>query len=285
MSAPPFTYFGSKQTMAAKIGHLLPEHNHYVEPFGGSLAVLLAKQPSRMETVNDLDADLQTFWKVLRDQSDELQRVCALTPHSRAEQGLAQEWIAAAIPDRSPVSDLERARRVWVCLTQGRGGQLRPTGWRHYEGSAGSSFGMPGYLAGYVSRMGPAVARLAHVSLECRPALELIRCFGDHDDVCLYIDPPYVGSTRVSGGYRHEMRSDDEHRELAAALVACDASVVLSGYPSPLYDELYAGWHRLDMAASTGQGGTWANRTEVLWSNRPLGDQPHLFDDLSGVAS
>lgn len=277
MSAPPFTYFGSKQTLASRFARLLPAHAHYVEPFGGSLAVLLAKVPSQMETVNDLDLGLMTFWRVLRDQPDELQRVCALTPHSRAEHQAAY--------DRAGCSDLETARRVWVCLTQGRGGQLRPTGWRHYEGPAGSSFGMPGYLAGYVTRMGPAVARLAHVSLECRPALELIRCFGDHPDVCLYVDPPYVGSTRVSGGYRHEMRSDDEHRELAGALLPCRASVVLSGYPSPLYDELYAGWHRRDMAASTGQGGTWANRTEVLWSNRPLGDQPGLFDELEGATA
>lgn len=277
MSAPPFTYFGSKQTLAPLIARLLPRHDHYVEPFAGSLAVLLAKSPSRMETVNDLDQDLITFWRVLRDQPDELIRVCSLTPHSRAEHRAAY--------DRDGCGDVERARRVWVCLTQGRGGQLRPTGWRHYEGSTGSSFGMPGYLASYVARMGPAVARLAHVSLECRPALELIRCFGDHPDVCLYVDPPYLGSSRVSGGYQHEMRGEGEHRELAEALTACKAAVVLSGYPSPLYDDLYAGWHRRDMAASTGQGGTWANRTEVLWSNRPLGDQPGLFDELDGVAS
>ncbi|MCA1670926.1 MAG: hypothetical protein LC799_01530, partial [Actinobacteria bacterium] len=55
VTAPPFTYLGSKVTLAAAIACLLPPHEHYVEPYGGSLAVLLAKRPSRMETVNDLD--------------------------------------------------------------------------------------------------------------------------------------------------------------------------------------------------------------------------------------
>ena len=52
---PPFTYFGGKLTLAERIAALLPPHQHYVEPFAGSLAVLLAKPPSPMETVNDLD--------------------------------------------------------------------------------------------------------------------------------------------------------------------------------------------------------------------------------------
>lgn len=273
MSAPPFTYLGGKGTLAPLIARLLPRHDHYVEPFAGSLAVLLAKAPSRMETVNDLDGDLMTFWRVLRDRPDDLHRACALTPHSRAEY--------AACADRpDDLDDLERARRVWVDLTQGRGGQLTRTGWRHYLDPAGSSAGMPGYLAGYVGRMASATARLQRVSLECRPALDLIGAFSPHPAVCLYVDPPYLGSLRVGGVYRHEMRAVEQHRELAEALNACTASVVLSGYPSPLYDELYAGWHRRDMAASTGQGGTWANRTEVLWSNRPLGDQGSLFDEL-----
>ena len=79
----PVPYFGSKQRIAHWITSLLPDHDHYVEPFAGSLSVLLAKAPSRRETVNDLDAELMTFWRVLRDQPAELLRACMLTPHSR----------------------------------------------------------------------------------------------------------------------------------------------------------------------------------------------------------
>jgi DNA adenine methylase len=277
---PPILYFGGKITLGPVIASLLPEHEHYVEPYAGSLAVLLAKEPSPHETVNDLDGALMMFWRVLRDQPDALERACALTPHARGEFEVARNLTDAP-------NDLELARRVWVLLTQGRAARLTRTGWRHYCDPVQSSVGMPGYLAGYVQRIAPAAARLANVSLENRPALDVIRKYGAVPQVLLYVDPPYLGSTRGDGdAYRVEMRTEAEHRELAEALRDCRATVVLSGYPSPLYDEeLYPDWHRRTFDASTGQGGTWANRTEVLWSNRPLADnQPTLWDHAEEVA-
>lgn len=263
---PPTPYFGGKGTLAPWIVSLLPEHGHYVEPYCGSLAVLLAKPPSRMETVNDLDHALMVFWRVLRERPDDLARVCALTPHSRAEFEAAYE--------ETGCDDLELARRIWVRLTQSRSGTLRRSGWRHYV-APGQCISMPDYLDGYRDRLAPVAERLMKVSLESRPALEVIASYGSRPDVLLYVDPPYVGSTRGWGNnYRVEMKTEAEHRELAAALWDCSAAVVLSGYPSPLYDELYEGWHREQLGASTGNGRSGEqDRVEVLWSNRPLGSQ------------
>lgn len=267
---PPVPYFGSKNRIASWIASLLPEHGHYVEPFAGGLSVLLAKRPSPMETVNDLDGELMTFWRVLRDRPSELIRAAALTPHSRAE--LTATW--------EPTSDdLELARRIWCRLAQGRSGTLRNTGWRHYIDPAGSATSMPGYMAAYVDRLAAAAERLSEVSLECLSALTLIGKYGAQDDVLLYVDPPYLGSTRGWGrNYRHEMKNDDEHRELAAALADCRAAVVLSGYDSPLYAELYGGWHRYTQQTMTGNARQAKGRTEVLWSNRPLAGRLELFE-------
>lgn len=269
---PPFPYFGGKGILAPKIAALLPRHGHYVEPYSGSLAVLLAKRVSPMETVNDLDRALVTFWKVLRERPGDLARACALTPHSLAEFEDAEDV------DASAGDEVEQARRVWVRLSQGRAGTLCSTGWRHFVDPSGSSFGMPAYLDAYVSRIAAAAGRLHRVSLECRPALEVIAWYGRSPDVLLYCDPPYLRSTRSSGAYRHEMTEQD-HRDLAAALGECKASVILSGYPSELYDrELYAGWYRTAFTSGTGQNAeSWGNRTEVLWSNRPF-SQATLFD-------
>ena len=266
---PPFIYFGGKVNVAKQIVPLLPEHEHYIEPYCGSLAVLLAKSPSRMETVNDLDGRLVAFWRVLRDRPADLERVCVLTPHSRAEYQAAYEDAG---------DELERARRVWVVLTQGRGGAARHTGWRFFQDPNGSRISMPSYVSGYVSRIAPDARRLVGVSLECRPALEMVAAYGQHPGNLLYVDPPYLGSVRPGSEYRHEMRGDEEHRELLENLLGCRASVVLSGYASPLYDDLLCTWSRREIAARTGNGsGGSQARTEVVWSNRPF-PQGHLFD-------
>lgn len=281
MTMPPFAYFGGKVRAADKIVPLLPPHCHYVEPFAGSLAVLLAKPRSRMETVNDLDKNLMTFWRVLRERPEDLALAMALTPHSRAEH------LDAYRLDDLDGDDVERARRVWVLLSQGRGGSMRRTGWRFYRNPGASTYAMPDYLEAYVRRVPPCADRIAGVSLECRDALDVIADYGQHPDVLLYVDPPYLGTTR-SANYAHEMLTEDEHRALAAALTGCRASVVLSGYSSPLYDgDLYADWHRVEFAAWTGNGirdgrtKVDGERTEVLWSNRPLA----VADDLFGASA
>ncbi|QLQ11734.1 MAG: DNA adenine methylase [Nocardioidaceae bacterium] len=263
--------------MANRVVSMLPPHGHYVEPYAGGLAVLLAKPVSRMETVNDIDGDLMFFWKMLRDRPVDLARVCALTPHSRAEHSLSR--------DRDHTDDLERARRIWVALSQSRGGQLTPTGWRHHIAPSGSSVGMPGYLDGYVKRIAPAAARLKHVSLESRPAIEVIAAYGRDADTLLYVDPPYLGATRgATHAYQHEMRDPAQHTELAEALKRCKGPVVLSGYPSSLYDELYSDWYHICLPAFTGQGNQSPTargaRVEILWSNRPLNKMLSLLDKM-----
>lgn len=266
----PFSYFGGKSRIADQIVAALPPHRGYVEPFAGSCAVLFAKPRARIETVNDLDRELVTFWRVLRDRSDELIRACALTPHSRDEY--------EASKDRPvDLDELEIARRVWVKLSQGRTGTLKKTGWKHYVDPHGSSISMASYLEAYVDRMAVVAERLAGVGLEARPALELIAAYGQHADNCLYVDPPYLGTTRSGTNYAHEMHQPGDHVALAEALHECKSSVVLSGYDSPLYEELYAGWHVTRIDTFSGQGNTHSGRTEVLWSNRV--PEPTLFSD------
>ena len=261
MLKPPVPYYGSKATLAPQIVSTFPEqHVRYVEPFAGSLAVLLAKPASKHEIVNDLDSRLMVFWRVLRDRPEELARVCLLTPHSRQERRLGIH-----IPDTA--DELEIARLVWSALVQGRSGTLINTGWRH-DLRVESSHRMSRTLRQYAARIERVAERIRDVSLECRPAIEIVEKYGGDEKTLLYLDPPYVGSTRRRN-YRIEMCGDAAHRELAEALHSCRATVVLSGYHSDLYDELYADWFRVEMQARTEQGAVQGNtRLEVLWSNR-----------------
>lgn len=279
--APPFPYFGGKQRIAQRIVDLLPDHEHYVEPYCGGLSVLAAKRPSKLETVNDLDGDVMHFWRILRDRPEDLARVCAMTPHSRAEYQLSRI--------RTDLDDLERARRVWVALSQGRAGQLTSTGWRFYIDPDGTSMGMPGYLDAYVDRMAAMADRLHNVSLECKPALDVIRAYGANEQTLLYVDPPYLGTTRPgsASSYRQEMKGAAEHGELADVLHAAKAIVILSGYPSPEYYDWYCDWYHVDIESWTGQGNQGTRdgaRTEILWSNRPFDMHP-VLDFTDGASA
>lgn len=173
---------------------------------------------------------------------------------------------------------------MWVCLAQGRAGTLRRTGWRHYLDPTGSSSGMPAYLAGYVQRMAAVAERLQHVSLECRPALDLIRAFGPHPDVLLYVDPPYLQETRSSGAYQLEMCDETAHRELAAALLECRAGLLRTSSPHrPSLALTRLNPHR---ALRRGRGGdAWAQvqpRREVACAPRRNGRGKGRVPDAGG---
>ncbi|MGV9838028.1 DNA adenine methylase [Nocardia niigatensis] len=268
--ASPIQYYGGKARLSERIAAMLPAHSCYVEACAGSLAVLLAKAPVRMEIANDLDGLLMGFWKVVRDNPVELERVCAATPHARGEHRIALDLHD---PD---ISDLERARRVWVVLTQGRSGALRATGWRHARAAADGFCG-PARVRSYVERIAPVAERLRNVSLESRSAAEIVEAYGTGPRArrtLIYIDPPYPGNTRARN-YRIEALSEQTHIEIAAAARAADATVVVSGYACELYDQrLYPDWYRYELPAFTTQGDGPADRVEVLWSNRPLQTEP-----------
>lgn len=65
----PFTWFGGKSRVAARVWRALGDVDHYVEPFAGSLAVLLARPPEHagyLETANDADRYLANFWRAVQ---------------------------------------------------------------------------------------------------------------------------------------------------------------------------------------------------------------------------
>ena len=258
---PPFTYYGGKTSLAPTIARLLPTHKTYVEPFFGSGAVLFAKAPSVHEVVNDLDGAVVAFWRCLRDRLPELERACALTPYAR------DEWAAAELA--ADVEDLERARRFWVKVSQSFGHSVT-AGYAYAIGQNTSR--VQSVLSG-LGRFALAADRLSAVAVENTDALRLVGRF-DAPDVLFYIDPPYDMGVRVSSGdYRHEMDEAD-HEVMAERLVRSSAAVIVSGYGGSQCDSLYADWHRYEIDA------VHADRTEVLWSNRPLAaavPHPSLF--------
>lgn len=274
MSRAPFTYYGGKQGLAARIVSLMPPHRVYIEPFFGSGAVFFAKPKSAHEILNDVDDRIVSFFRVLRDRTDELTEACALTPYSRTE-------FARATEDTD--DELERARRFWVRVNQSFAKTARSnTGWSITTARTQST---PGSVFGRLGRFGECAARLAEATIENRDAVELLERFATTADTVVYADPPYLGATRSSraaaegysgGDYEVDMPSEADHRALADCLRALPAAVLLSGYPSDLYDDLYGDWHHIDVSTHAHSSNAARNdrgsRVERIWCNRPLGE-------------
>ncbi|MCV3212401.1 DNA adenine methylase [Plectonema radiosum NIES-515] len=110
-----FGWYGGKYSHLDWLLPLLPDTTHYCEAFGGSAAVLLNRQPAPVETYNDIDGELVNFFRVLRDRQEELIKAIGLTPFSREE-------FRQAISPELNLSDLERARRFFICARQVRTG-------------------------------------------------------------------------------------------------------------------------------------------------------------------
>jgi DNA adenine methylase len=182
------------------------------------------------------------------------------------------------------LDDLERARRVFARLNMTVGKTLRRS-----SGFA-AAFNTNGHdhahkFASLADHLQAAAERLRRVIIEHRPAVEVIAKYGAANAV-IYCDPPYLDSTRSAlakrrgADYAVEYASEAEHRELARALRSTPAAVLISSYPSPLYEDLYAGWwrieHLVDKPSSLTSGGRAARGVEVIWSNRPLRQQLRL---------
>lgn len=258
-----FGWYGGKFSHLHWLLPLLPECHHYCEPFAGSAAVLLNRKPSPVETYNDIDGEVANFFRVLRDKSDELIRLIALTPFSR------EEFHRAIEIDQTTLSDLERARLFYVRARQARTGlaQTATLGrWANCKRTSRS--GMSGVVSrwlGGVEALPDIAERLLRVQIENRPAVDVIELY-DNPDTLIYCDPPYLHSTRGDDkAYAFEM-DVDEHRQLARVLRRCKGMVAISGYRNQLMDELYNGWNRFDAPAKKTHS-VKELRQESVWLN------------------
>lgn len=258
-----FGWYGGKFAHLEWLLPLLPECRHYVEPFAGSAAVLLNREPSPLETYNDIDGEVTNFFRVLRNQTDRLLKRIALTPFSR------EEFYKAVQSSTGKVSDLERARRFFVRARQVRTGLAQTASLGRWANCKNTSRrGMSGVVSRWLGSVEslPAIAdRLLRVQIENRPADEVIRLYDDTDTL-FYCDPPYPWESRGdTRAYGFEF-SDDSHRRLAEQLGTIQGMAAVSGYRCDLMDTLYRDWRRIDATAKQCHSSK-GPRAEALWVN------------------
>ena len=265
--ATPFGYYGSKQRLASQMLRYLPEHHCWIELFGGSLALTMAKRPAPIEIVNDLDDEIVNVFEQLRNHSDELVRQIALTPYARVEHARS----------RSPLptdSGLERARKFLVQAMTSINGVVGG----HQGGfSVSNTYTREGREARvnrwrrYPERLAAVIDRLKDVRVEHQEAGKLLGQFADRPATAVYIDPPYLADR--ADGYRVEAQCTDYHTALLKQAIECSCMIMVSGYASTLYKETLGKmgkWQCVKLGAATqGTNGKRYAREEVLWLNPP----------------
>ena len=266
VTRPVLRWHGGKWLLAPWIIDHFPEHQIYVEGFGGAASVLLRKPRCYSEVYNDLDYEAVTLFRVLRDpeRASELQLALSLTPYSRVEfeasykPGAGEIEIARCLVVRSLMSfgsdGHNTAVKTGFRANASRSGTTPAHDWMHYPQA------IPLF-----------VERLRGVTIESRDALKVMQQ-QDGPDTLHYVDPPYMPATRSQKrrrgkkryhAYKHEMDEED-HLRLLEGLLALEGMVVVSGYPSALYNSILKGWQRVRRAALADGA---RKRTEVLWIN------------------
>lgn len=263
----PLKWHGGKHYLADWIIGLMPPHVHYVEPYAGGLAVLLAKDPNDVsEVVNDVHHELTNFWRVLQRPATfkRLQQLVEALPFSE------YEWESADVLLQTSSDAVRLAAAFFVRCRQSRAGKfdcfatLSRNRTRRRMNEQASAWMTA------VEGLPEVAARLKRVAILCGDALDVIRQ-QDGPNTLFYLDPPYLPETRAgTGDYAHEMSRDD-HMALLRVIKNCEGKVMLSGYPNDLYGQLLPDWRTADKQIDNKAAGGAKKRkmTERLWMNFP----------------
>lgn len=238
----PIPYYGGKYELVKHILPVMPEHESYIEVFAGGGSIFFAKEPSKMEVLNDRDSALMNFYQVLQDPTkfETFQILVELSPYSRR----MYEHCKATY--RHCPDDVQAAARYFVAAVQSYSA-IPGAGWgREIKRSAqGMSAAVSRYLS-RIERLPEIRERLIGVQIEDLDFRDIIKAY-DHPGAFFYLDPPYIkGTRRVPNVYKHEM-TDEDHEEMVELLLGLKGKAILSGYAHPIYGPLEcACWRRYD---------------------------------------
>lgn len=250
----PFKWVGGKSRLRKKIIELLPPHTCYVEPFAGAAWVLFGKPPSPVEVLNDIDQELITFFRVVKEKPEELIASFEWELVARAEF----ERLAGL--DHKQLSDVQRAHRFYYLIMAGWGGELNYPRFQTSITDGGHGNRLFGALQTLRQRIMPVYERLRTVIIE---NLDWAACIDRYDrpGAVMYIDPPYPEN---GCNYLYNMREKEAHELLAARLNAAQCQWVLSSYDKPSIRELFKDKHILSVQSASGMNQKKQGKTRVL---------------------
>lgn len=263
-----FKYYGGKFYLLKHILSLIPPHSCYVEVFGGSGVVLLNKPVSKVEIFNDLNNEVYTFFKALREKPEELIRLLELTPYHRRE--------LTNICQYNNDSELEIARKFFVKVNMNFNAISGP----RISYSISINRNVAAAYSSKINNLNKVLNRLRRVTFENKDFIFIFKNYLKESKVFAYLDPPYIHSSRKTTGndYKHEM-TDEQHEEMLKLCVSSPAKILISGYDNELYNDYLKNWNRKEIktkaySSSSPNNRSKPSRIEVLWYNYKIN---HLF--------
>ncbi len=258
----PFKWVGGKSRLRKYVVALLPEHTCYLELFAGAAWVLFGKPLSSVEIINDLDQDLVTFFRVVREKPEELIASFEWELASRTE------FERLAKLSTVDLTDVQRAHRFYYLIMAGWGGELNYPRFQTSITDGGHGNRLIGALTTLRQRLEPVHNRLRTVIIE---NLDWQDCFERYDrpGTVMYVDPPYPGN---KCNYVHNMRGWPEHHVLADRLKRAKCRWILSSYDIPEIHSLFSDYYVLAVQSASGMnaeknGGVRTTNREVLITN------------------
>ena len=262
MSDCLFPYPGGKANYSDWIIQHFPQHECYVEAFGGGAGVLINKPESAVEVYNDVNEDLVQFFRVLRNRPNELQTFLERMPYSRSEyERVATEWYGE---NHRPDDELTRAAWFFFLQQAGFSGKLEKSGFsidNTQKGNRARAY------KNNVESVSSFADRFKGVTIECLDYRELVDRY-DSSKTLFYFDPPYL---EVGDGYyNHE--HDFDHRAFVELLNDTEGDWIVSYNELPDGLEGYAVATRETRYSMSSQKHTY--NTERLVMNYNYIDEP-----------
>jgi DNA adenine methylase len=244
-------WYGGKRKLAPRIVEIIGEHKTYWEPFCGSMAVLMAKPPCEMETVNDLHGDLINLARVIQDKEKAYELYEKLSRTLYAEEMFEdskERW--TSVPgDPDGWLSLERAYDFFVASWMGLNGVSGTERYNYQFALRWCRGGGQGARRwqNVVKSMPAWHKRLQNVVILHRDAFEILANIKDDVDTVIYCDPPYFDK---SDKYVHDFKPE-QHVQLAESLKRfCNTRVYVSYYDDQKLDVLYPDYKKVSFSES-----------------------------------
>ena len=273
----PFKWVGGKSRLRKFIIPMIPPHTCYVEPFAGAAWVLFGKPKSDVEIINDIDGELITFFRVVREKPEELIESFAWELVSRAEFNR----LANLAPQS--LTDVQRAHRFYYLIMAGWGGEARYPRFQTSIRDGGHGNRLAGALKSLRQRLTPIHRRLQTVLIENMDWQDCMERY-DSPSTVMYLDPPYMGN---GANYKFNMRGKDDHQAIAGQLTQAKGFWILSSYDTPEIRDLFRGYEITPIQSSSGMRTGKSERQagkhrtinqEILITNfpTPMADTPAI---------